>query len=108
MNHTKEEIIITYSPRIVRISCNSALKNYLEEPGNGALVLSSFILEEYKKRQQSELKISKDSLAIEILAHTYADTFSEAVSVIGNRLPSALAKAVLEAYGAGSCSHRND
>ena len=66
MNHTKEEIIITYSPRIVRISCNSALKNYLEEPGNGALVLSSFILEEYKKRQQSELKTSKDSLAIEI------------------------------------------
>lgn len=96
MNHTKEEIIITYSPRIVRISCNSALKNYLEEPGNGALALSSFILEEYKKCQQSELKISKDSLAIEILAHTFVDSFSEAVSVIGNLLPPALAKAVLK------------
>lgn len=96
MNHTNEKITITYSPGIVRITCDSALKNYLEEPGNGALSLSSFILEEYKKRQHSELKISKDSLAIEILAHTFVDSFSEAVSVIGNLLPPALAKAVLK------------
>ncbi len=95
MNHTNEKITITYSPGIVRITCDSALKNYLEEPGNGALSLSSFILEEYKKRQHSELKISKDSPAIEILAHTFVDSFSEAVSVIGNLLPPVLAKAVL-------------
>ena len=91
-----DEIIISYSKGLVQITCNDALKNYLEEPGNGALELSIRIQEEYKRHQQSELKISKDSLAIEILAHTYADTFSEAVSSIGNRLPSALSKAVLK------------
>ena len=91
-----DEIIISYSKGLVQITCNDALKNYLEEPGNGALELSTRIQEEYKRHQQSELKISKDSLAIEILAHTYADTFSEAVSSIGNRLPSALSKAILK------------
>ncbi|MBM6803741.1 hypothetical protein H6B07_13950, partial [Mediterraneibacter glycyrrhizinilyticus] len=53
------------------------------------------ILKEYKKRQKSELKISKDSLAIEILAHTYADTFSETVSSAELHLPAALSEAVL-------------
>ena len=103
MSHTNEKITdknfekvtITYCDRLVQITCDDALKNYLEEPGNGALQLSIYILEEYKNRRQSELKISKDSLAIEILAHTYADTFSEAVSSIGDRLPPALSKAVL-------------
>ena len=90
-----DEIIISYSKGLVQITCNDALKNYLEEPGNGALRLSIYILEEYKNRRRSELKISKDSLAIEILAHTYVDTFSEAVSSIGDRLPPALSKAVL-------------
>ncbi len=103
MNHTNEKntdkylekITINYCDRLVQITCDDDLKNYLEEPGNGALKLSIYILEEYNKRQQSELKISKDSLAIEILAHTYADTFSEAVSSIGSRLPSTLSKAAL-------------
>ena len=91
-----EKITINYCDRLVQITCDDTLKNYLEEPGNGALQLSIYILEEYKKRQQSELKISKDSPAIEILAHTYADTFSGVVSSIGSRLPSALSKAVLK------------
>ena len=70
--------------------------NYLEEPGNGAVELSAHILKEHKKRQKSELKISKDSLAIEILAHTYADIFSETVSSAELHLPAALSKAVLK------------
>ncbi len=103
MSHTNEKnadknfekITITYCDRLVQITCDDALKKYLEEPGNGALRLSIYILEEYKNRRRSELKISKDSLAIEILAHTYVDTFSEAVSSIGDRLPPVLSKAVL-------------
>lgn len=91
-----DQITIHYSDRLVQITCDDALKQYLDEPGNGALALSTHILEEYKKHQASKLKISKDSLAIEILAHTYADTFSEAVSAAGDRLPAALSKAVLK------------
>lgn len=89
------EILIKYSDRLVQITCSPALKRYLEKPGNGALALSTYILDEYKKRRKSELKISKDSLAIEILAHTYTDTFSEVISSAGNRLPSILSNAVL-------------
>ena len=103
MIHTEEKnndksldkITINYFNKLVQITCGEALKNYLEEPGNGAVELSAHILKEYKKRQKSELKISKDSLAIEILAHTYADTFSETVSSAESHLPAALSEAVL-------------
>ena len=90
-----DKITITYFDKLVQITCGEALKNYLDEPGNGAVELSAHILREYKKRQKSELKISKDSLAIEILAHTYADTFSETVSSAELHLPAALSEAVL-------------
>ena len=103
MIHTEEKnndksldkITINYFNKLVQITCDEALKSYLEEPGNGAVELSAHILKEYKKRQKSELKISKDSLAIEILAHTYADTFSETVSSSELHLPAALSEAVL-------------
>src|SRR5699024_10004812 len=80
--------------RLVQITCDDALKNYLEAPGNGALQLSAHILAEYKKRRESELNISQDSLAIEILAHVYSDSFAEAVSAAGSRLPSVLSHTV--------------
>lgn len=89
-----DKITINYSDRLVQITCDDALKKYLEEPGNGALTLSTHILEEYKKHRNSELKISRDSLAIEILAHTYSDIFAETVSSAEIRLPAALSKAV--------------
>ena len=90
-----DKITINYFNKLVQITCGEALKNYLEEPGNGAVELSAHILKEYKKRKKSELKISKDSLAIDILAHTYADTFSETVSSAELHLPAALSEAVL-------------
>lgn len=89
-----EHITITYCDRLVQITCDDALKNYLEAPGNGALQLSAHILAEYKKRRESELNISQDSLAIEILAHVYSDSFAEAVSAAGSRLPSVLSHTV--------------
>ena len=89
-----ENITITYCDRLVQITCDDALKNYLEAPGNGALQLSAHILAEYKKSRESELNISQDSLAIEILAHVYSDSFAEAVSAAGSRLPAVLGRAV--------------
>ena len=38
-----------------------------------ALVLSEYILREYKKLYGRELKISRDSMAVEILIHVYVD-----------------------------------
>ena len=87
-------IKIRYSDRLVQITCDPTLKSYLEEKGNGALELSAYILEGYKKSQGFSLKISQDSLAIEILAHTYADSFSSALSSISSQIPAALRRPV--------------
>lgn len=93
-DRTLKELRINYCDRLVQITCDDALKNYLEAPGNGALKLSAYILAEYKKRRGSGLDISQDSLAIEILAHVYSDSFAEAVSAAGSHLPPALGSAV--------------
>ena len=89
-----ENITIIYHPGLIQIACDDFLKHYLEEKGNGALKLSGHILEEYKKRQGIPLNISQDSLAIEILAHTYADIFSLAISSAGRVLPAHLKNTV--------------
>ena len=74
------EISIHYQPQLVQIVCDQNLKDYLREKGNGSLQLADYILKEYQNCQHTPLKISRDSLAIEILAHTYP--FS--VVVLGN------------------------
>ncbi len=97
--NTFEDITIKYSSKLVQITCDETLKDYLDEKGNGALKLSGYILEEYKKCQGKPLKISKDSLAIEILAHTYIDSFSQAISAADKVLPAALPWAIRKTYG---------
>ena len=44
-----DKITINYFDKLVQITCDEALKNYLEEPGNGAVELSAHILKEHKK-----------------------------------------------------------
>ncbi|MBM6801754.1 hypothetical protein H6B07_03550, partial [Mediterraneibacter glycyrrhizinilyticus] len=38
-----DKITINYFNKLVQITCGEALKNYLEEPGNGAVELSAHI-----------------------------------------------------------------
>lgn len=89
-NSNFDNITIKYSPKLVQITCNDSLKTYLKEKGNGAVKLSAFILEKFEESQGVPLHISLDSLAIEILAHTYVDSFSAAISGLDRRLPSSL------------------
>ena len=89
-----ENITIKYSPGMVQITCDDELKDYLDEKGNGALELSGYILEEYEKCQGKPLNITQDSLAIEILAHTYIDSFSRAISKAKTILPDVLEPSV--------------
>ena len=42
-----DKITINYFDKLVQITCDEALKNYLEEPGNGAVELSAHILKEH-------------------------------------------------------------
>lgn len=85
-----DNITIKYSPKLVQITCDDILKSYLKEKGNGAVKLAAFILEKYTESQGTPLKISLDSLAIEILGHTYVDSFSAAISDLNHHLPSVL------------------
>ncbi|MBS5932235.1 MAG: hypothetical protein KIC94_05095 [Clostridiales bacterium] len=79
-------ILLCYSDRLVQIKCDYELMKYLALPGNGAVELSKYIKENYKKYRNKNLDISIDSLAIEILAHAYIDKFAETIEKINNRL----------------------
>ena len=93
-NASFKNLTITYKPRLVQITCNQNLKSYLNAKGNGSLKLADHILEEYQTQQHTVLKIDRDSLAIEILAHTYADSFSQAVTSMDKLLPLPLRQAM--------------
>lgn len=73
-------ISIQFDDKIIRIKTDYHLKAFLEEPGNGSLQLADYILENYQKLHNVPLAITRDSLAIEILAHTYVDSFSVLLS----------------------------
>lgn len=81
-------ITVSYEDKWVRITCDSCLKQYLLQKGNGSLALADYLLEEYQKRFQKPLQIKRHSLAIEILAHTYTDTFSKIILDSKARIPS--------------------
>lgn len=79
-------ILLCYSDKLVQIKCDDELMKYLARPGNGAVALSKYIKEKYKKYWNKNLDISVDSLAIEILAHAYIDKFAETIENINKRV----------------------
>ncbi|WP_455713999.1 hypothetical protein [Anaerosporobacter sp.] len=85
-NDEYSNILLCYSDKIVHIKCDDNLMEYLELPGNGAVALSRYIKEGYKKYKNKDLEISEDSLAIEILAHVYVDKFAESIEKLSNKL----------------------
>ena len=90
MTKNVENVKIKYCPGLVQITCDIALKEYLDKKGNGALKLGSHILRVYEEHYKKALNISLDSLAIEILAHTYIDSFSRSISTADGILPDVL------------------
>lgn len=95
-NTNFHNISITYDKKWARIKVDSNLFNFLSLPGNGSLSLADHILKEYQEIYNIPLDISRDSLAIEILAHTYAEAFSNALTTIGKKLPNDKLKALLD------------
>ena len=69
-------ISVKYEKSWVRIVCDQILKDYLGEEGNGSLALADYALGRYKEKFGCELNIKRHSLAVEILAHVYADKFA--------------------------------
>ena len=72
-----EEIKVTYKDKTVHVYCDEVMRKFLHERENGSLELAEYILKEYQCRMGKPLAIRRDSLAIEIIAHVYADNIAE-------------------------------
>ena len=83
-----DSISIQCEEKWARVKCDKALKDYLLKPGNGSKQLADYILKYYKTSVGKDLKIGLHSLAIEILAHAYADLFLQAMKSLKDVLPS--------------------
>lgn len=80
------DIAITMEMQAIHILNNEVLLFYLQQPDNGALELADFILEQYEERFGVPLQVGRHSLAIEILAHVFADKFADSVQRLADRL----------------------
>ena len=88
-----KEIRVEFERQKVHIYARKPVYDFLEQKSKkDALVLSEYILREYKKLYGRELKISRDSLAIEILGHVYLDHFAD----LAKMLKSSPLKALLQ------------
>lgn len=78
-------IAVRYHDRIVGIQNDEVLRAFLEDRSSkGSLLLADAILKEYKAELGKPLRITRDSLAIEIIGHVFLDKFSDLSSVIAN------------------------
>lgn len=75
-------IYVTFDPGIIRIRNDESLRKLLRESLEGGTEgLVSIIKEDYQSRYGEELKISDDSLIVEIWGHIYFENFA---AILGN------------------------
>ena len=79
-------ISIQYDDRIVRVRTDRYLFDFLSRPGNDSLELADYIHKTYKEKWNKELKISRESLSVEILIHAYMDTVFRRMDVIVDKI----------------------
>ncbi len=85
-------ITVKFEPGWVRVVTDEALTGYLDQKSSkDAEHLADWILAEYQNLLGYALKIDRDSLAVEILIHTYMDTISERLEdhAIQSEIPGA-------------------
>lgn len=65
----------------IQIKNDEALKTFLNDPKTkGSILISKYVHELYRKEIRRPIKITEDSLAIEILGHVYAGDLAKMVS----------------------------
>ena len=79
-------ISIQYDHRIVRVRTDRFLLDYLGQKGNDSLELADHIHKSYQARWGEELKISRESLSVEILIHAYLDVVFRRIDLIAEKL----------------------
>lgn len=95
-----EQIKVRYTDRAVHITADEELREYLkQERKDDARKLADYILLEYERRFEKPLVISRESLAVEILIHVFADRLMDQLlnphSVITSSLKNVLEPALL-------------
>ena len=91
------DISVCYTEQLVQIKTDEKLLAFLKKPGRDATALSEYMKKTYEEIFGKELKISVESMAIELLIHLYADEFVHGIEYFGKFLPLYL-KAELETY----------
>ena len=66
-------ISVTYTDKIVRVKIDDILLRYLSKGRGQSFKLAVAIKENYRHLYRKELKISDESLAVEIWGHVYCD-----------------------------------
>lgn len=85
-HYTPDNVAYYTTEKALHIRTDEALEGYLAQPGNQALALAEQLLDAYLAERETPLAITPDSLAIEILAHVYVDSFAEAVESFSERI----------------------
>ena len=91
------DISVCYTEQLVQIKTDEKLLAFLKKPRRDATALSEYMKKTYEEIFGKELKISVESMAIELLIHLYADEFVHGIEYFGKFLPLYL-KAELETY----------
>ena len=91
------DISVCYTEQLVQIKTDEKLLAFLKKPGRDATALSEYMKKTYEEIFGKELKISVESMAIELLIHLYADEFVHGIEYFGKFLPLYL-QAELETY----------
>lgn len=89
-------VSVKYEKHIIRIETNPELMKFLGEAGNGSLKLAEHIKKTYKSMFGEELKISQESLSVEILIHAYLDTFCKMSLEMGDGIEKEILKKILK------------
>lgn len=86
-----EGITILYTEKLVQITTDTYLIQYLNKKGKkDASTLATHILNKYKELMKTPLKISKDSLAVEILIHVYFEQLADILQSSSPLVPKEL------------------
>lgn len=91
------DISVCYTEQLVQIKTDEKLLAFLKKPRRDATALSEYMKKTYEEIFGKELKISVESIAIELLIHLYADEFVHGIEYFGKFLPLYL-QAELETY----------
>ncbi|HGG0417637.1 hypothetical protein EXQ42_16515 [Clostridium botulinum] len=67
------DISYSYSPKIIHITNDYNLKDYLSNSSSGSLNIADYTKSHYFLKYKKEIDITRESIAIEIMGHVYPD-----------------------------------